>query len=696
MDYEDRVKRLKTDLVNTSGSIEKLRLKVQLTRFTHYLDVEESFRLTEELDGEVNRTQDEYTRGWHLYNQGWHDFERGDYLKAVDKFQKSYDYFCLLGELGDALDGKAAALGGMANSYNGYGDFDEALLLTLQAMDFSDKSGDARQAAISSQNIGYIYLSKGKYAPSREFLEQARVYFEESSESYMLLPIYLNIAATHHEEGNYDLCQEWLGRVVMNPTLKKNSHYYCVYHLDLARNLCMQKRYTEAEESVSKGMELADLNGFSARKEQLKFIRGQIFYEIGHHREAEALIRDVKSTRTDNLHLKKLELLSDIAEEQGNFSQALGIQKELFQEYKASHGPDDDLYINPRMKRLEDSHRRLHVISGIGKKITANLNVEQIGMSLKDSLSELMSVDVFSLGLLNEKELTFDVYLEGEERLAVAPIPRESRNSFGIWVVDHHHSLLINDVDREREYYLESHRRTLAKNEEEGKRIRSLIVIPLMIKKSPIGVMIIKSYEPGAYSLTDLNLLESLESFVAVALSNARRASELLKLSEVDFLTGLNNRRLLTKEFVRIAEICRRRESPVSLILLDIDHFKMVNDTYGHDKGDECLRQLSSLLRRSFGRPLDCPGRYGGEEFLIIMGDESKEKGQVLAEKLRVLVESCSYKRMPEDWRMTISLGGYTFYPRRHEELDFDLVAKKADESLYLAKQSGRNKCVWN
>ena len=162
----------------------------------------------------------------------------------------------------------------------------------------------------------------------------------------------------------------------------------------------------------------------------------------------------------------------------------------------------------------------------------------------------------------------------------------------------------------------------------------------------------------------------------------------LLELSNTDPLTGLFNRRYfmgaLEKEFQRAQRKC----GPLTLAILDIDHFKRVNDKYGHPQGDQVLMSLAAVVQGELRR-YDIIARYGGEEFIILLPETSPEEGIALAERLRAAVEKMALPDPMEKIRVTVSLGIST-YPADRITSVYDLI-READDALYRAKAGGRN-----
>lgn len=166
------------------------------------------------------------------------------------------------------------------------------------------------------------------------------------------------------------------------------------------------------------------------------------------------------------------------------------------------------------------------------------------------------------------------------------------------------------------------------------------------------------------------------------------RTHELQYLANFDELTGIYNRRKFNELFDSETERAKRYNQPLSLVLLDIDHFKMINDKYGHNEGDEVLKAIAEILRKHLRRS-DVYARWGGEEFIILMTHTSLDTAGQVAEKLRGLLCDVRYGNINEN--ISASFGVSSL----HTEEQITPLIKRADDALYDAKRNGRNRvCV--
>lgn len=163
----------------------------------------------------------------------------------------------------------------------------------------------------------------------------------------------------------------------------------------------------------------------------------------------------------------------------------------------------------------------------------------------------------------------------------------------------------------------------------------------------------------------------------------------LLELSHTDPLTGLNNRRSMMEALDIEFERSTRKHSPLSLLMLDIDHFKKINDTFGHQQGDAVLQTLATLLKEHL-RQYDLAARFGGEEFALILPETNEKDAGMVAERIRQSIEKMRLGDFPEEFCLTASIGVATS-PNEALAYPDDLI-READNALYLAKRSGRNR----
>jgi two-component system cell cycle response regulator len=218
----------------------------------------------------------------------------------------------------------------------------------------------------------------------------------------------------------------------------------------------------------------------------------------------------------------------------------------------------------------------------------------------------------------------------------------------------------------------------------------SLLVLPLVIHERALGTLILGAKRRHAFGDSVRPTLEVLASHLAVSLSNARMVHKLETMATTDGLTGLFNKRAMLECATQKIAAAARFDRKLAVLIADIDHFKKVNDTYGHDVGDMVIQALAEILKRQ-KRATDVVARFGGEEFVVLC-EQTHEKGaMLLAERIREELGKTSCRASQGLVSVTCSIGVATL-PEAGR--DWESLFRAADEALYVSKRSGRNRCT--
>lgn len=220
--------------------------------------------------------------------------------------------------------------------------------------------------------------------------------------------------------------------------------------------------------------------------------------------------------------------------------------------------------------------------------------------------------------------------------------------------------------------------------------VRSVVTLPLVSSERTLGVLLLYSPAPGAFSDRQTAYFTAVAKQLAIALENAQLFIKTRELSYRDPLTGLFNRRYFEEALEREVRRAIRYNLPLSLLMADIDHFKIYNDSQGHHQGDNVLKEVTARLMENT-RQVDIVARLGGEEFVVILPMTTKTHARLVAEKLRRSVEETKIagEEVLPGGRLTISLG-LAAYP---EDASYPTgLVQAADAALYAAKRKGRNR----
>jgi diguanylate cyclase (GGDEF)-like protein len=262
------------------------------------------------------------------------------------------------------------------------------------------------------------------------------------------------------------------------------------------------------------------------------------------------------------------------------------------------------------------------------------------------------------------------------------------------------HTVTVTDISADHEMAIQASISAL--------NLRSLMCVPLLSKQETLGVLYVDSQAAlQRFTESDLEVLVAIAGHAGVAIRNAllyeqtiQRAADLERTIEqyrtvnfeasTDELTGLRNRRFFETQAAQEMEISLRYNRPLSVIILDVDHFKRFNDLYGHATGDQVLQLVSQVLA-STCRGSDLPARWGGEEFVVLCPDTPAAGACDLAERLRDKVSQLQLTHAAGDSipRITISCGVASHRP---EHQNFHALVADADQALYRAKGQGRNR----
>lgn len=216
---------------------------------------------------------------------------------------------------------------------------------------------------------------------------------------------------------------------------------------------------------------------------------------------------------------------------------------------------------------------------------------------------------------------------------------------------------------------------------------RSAMLLPLSVMRKNYGFVRLESDQPHAFDTSDLRAVDLFATVTSLTLENIQLFEEIKNLAMHDGLTGLYTQRAfrlrLKDELLRAG----RSQSPLALVMCDIDLFKSYNDSYGHQAGDECLRSFSRVLL-NHTRPVDCVARYGGEEFTLILPNIVHSQAVELANRIRAAVAGEPFVYQGRGTRLSASFGVASF-PK--DAASQSQLIRVSDERLYLSKQRGRN-----
>ncbi len=330
--------------------------------------------------------------------------------------------------------------------------------------------------------------------------------------------------------------------------------------------------------------------------------------------------------------------------------------------------------------------KNLNVLRSTINAISTSIEIKEIVESAGNNLPNLF--DFTSFGVFWKEDLVLFLYQEESCPPSFAQeVVKNMMNVFSI--------LGEEPIDAER-IALQVEKRKLRPKQmmmDPKATLKSHLTLPLAVEGEILGCISLNSDQPNAFDAQDLQFLSVIGYQMAATLKHFQRFSSVKNMAIYDTLTGLYNRRYFEERLEVEAQKSFYSGAPISLVMVDIDFFKKVNDTFGHTEGDQVLCKISSLLKASV-RKKDTVARYGGEEFILILPEAGLEQSFVIAERIRQLVENTPFEVGRAQVNLTLSMGISNFPSHRVKSRE-ELV-KMADQALYDAKRGGRNKiCIF-
>ncbi len=321
------------------------------------------------------------------------------------------------------------------------------------------------------------------------------------------------------------------------------------------------------------------------------------------------------------------------------------------------------------------------------------LNLNSLGEMMRHVLADaknFFDLDTVGFCLIDEKgEIseyleTDGFYLKENKELKIIEDDKVLQDRFGY---SKHPYVGLYSEQKCAEFFLHAEQKPV-----------SVALIPLTRRGKYLGAMSLGSHHADRFEenmATDF--VKHLGSIVSVCLENNLNFETLRRTSLIDTLTGVNNRRFLEQRLGEEVDRAQRNLEPLSCFFLDIDFFKAVNDTYGHQAGDQVLLAIATGIKGQL-RNNDVLARYGGEEFVALLTNISDAKAQDIAERIRKTIENTVVENNDETIKVTISIGTATYLPGAErtsvsQEVAENLV-NNADKALYEAKHAGRNRVV--
>ncbi|HET9529430.1 MAG TPA: diguanylate cyclase [Blastocatellia bacterium] len=337
--------------------------------------------------------------------------------------------------------------------------------------------------------------------------------------------------------------------------------------------------------------------------------------------------------------------------------------------------------------QLESKKRSIAIFYEFLREVASSIDSQKVYISALRKLGEILKSERSSLMIFNEQsnELALEAAV-GASHEAEAPVRVKLGEPVSGAVLASGAAMLVHDASTDARVPQDKITRY---------RTKSFISYPITLGERKIGVINLTDRTDGsAYESEDLSFMEMIAPHIALLIDRTewhKKAEAFQRQSLTDALTGLPNRRYLEDRLFEEVERSKRYSTPLSFMLIDVDHFKRYNDIYGHTNADLVLVKTASILRRSV-RAIDMSARFAGDEFCIVLPETELAAAARIAERLRRAVNEAEYRSDEGELMgvVTLSIGVSSFSPSRQSPL---AIIETADRALYQAKTRGRN-CV--
>lgn len=638
------------------------------------------------------------TRAWAYYYLGWYYFDTSDYDKAAESFLNSNDIFEKLKN----KTGIVYACNGLTNIYCQIGQFKLANEWGLKGISLCEEINDRNALLTLLINTGINYIQMNYFKIAKEIFNNIKIMdfelnnIQKVSYNLAMAEIEINIG---DPKLAFDYIESTLGTVeqsVINNSMSE------IYKLKGMANIKL-KEYDVAEQEFIKSynfsneneliyekccamMELSKLHILVGRKQDAISVLNEVD-EICSSKELNILLRETynilyKIYKELNLPVEALEYLEkyvQIDDKMYDYE-----QNQLMAKMNAKH-----------TERVADQYKSLYskteLLSTIGQKIISNLNINSIIGIINEEINKLIETDYFGIAVYdNEKDQATYYFVSDVEQLSEIVHFKEFKNStFVEYCIKNKKDIIVSNKENEYKKYITVYPRSIVKID--GKDLKSMIYTPMIFNEKAVGLMTVQSFKENAFDINDLHTLKILANYAAIAIENAISYRKIEEIATYDHLTSFLTKYEITKLGEVIYKKYKENNMKFSVVMIDIDSFKKINDSFGHVYGDKALSLISKRIKKRI-RNTDYIGRYGGDEFLLICPDLGQQQAAEVAERIRTSIENGVFL-LGDGIRLnlTISLGV-------HECDDCDLsfmdVVKKADKCLYYAKESNRNTVI--
>lgn len=574
------------------------------------------------------------------------------------------------------------------------GERETAIRYAKIELNIAEALGEIQEIMRCKMNIGSLNIALENYETSIEFLNEVTSYYESTHNNILLCYCYFNLGEAYFESKNHKRAKELFYQALI--ISEKENEIIIVYHamLGLASMEKLSENYEEALNLLNKALKNIKLTENIQDEFKVVVEMVSVYKLMNQYKEALTIITRVEK------HIEKIEnkkVVMDFYKDKADVCHELDLLNLAYESltkylelYETEESKESCYSMNQLIQEEYNKNlERLNTIAMVGRELTMLSDIDQVLMNVKSELSKVLDLEVIGIGEIKDNTLHYNHYFIDGEKTANNSIPLDGKSNFATWCTQHRKPVIINNLEEEYSQYVDELKTVRKEINKKDSQIHSLMYAPLILNDEILGVFTIQSSRRDAYSSVEISVFQIIVDYVAIAVKNVSQKKSLEQLSIRDNLTQMYNRRGLMDFFENRVLENEDDVTEAAKIMLDLDHFKIINDTYGHLVGDLVLREVAKSIMAL--EDIDIrSGRLGGEEFGVIVVNKERTHVTEIAEKIRRDIEALEIVVNEEKIKVTTSVGVSCLTctePPTYHQLYFE-----ADHALYSAKEQGRNR----
>lgn len=627
---------------------------------------------------------------WMFYHLGFHYDEFGNFKKAIELHKTSKDIFMNCGN----KKGLAYAYNGLLSVYCQNGQYELANQVAIAAIDIAKELNDTKTLVKLLLNVSIIYTLDGSFKEANDLLNYIlKVYDIDNFSNFGKVVLYKTFAEVCIMLGNFTEGYKYLQ---IGFELNKNDHNVAASEMHKLLGIYYARigNQNAAEQEFTKACEISSSSGYLTEQSETLIEWAKCKFDYGSNSQAilylDKALNIAQEINIQRLVKKSSLLLYNYYNRNNNYKEALFNLEIYLKANSKIQELNNTSYIGKmninscknEINLNKIIHDKTEILFSIGQKILSTFDVKEMVSGVINDILKLIEADFFAVIVYDPERDEINVTkLEYGIIDVCEPIKLKDDSLFTAHCIKNKKAIVINDIRREYKKYV---------NEivEEGRGINkpiSIIYLPIMFKDEILGVVSVQSLKVNGYNDEDIKRLRMISNYIAVALKNASKYQKMEEAAVYDSLTGFLTKRELIKLGNMQIDKYKMTSTPFCILMIDIDDFKAVNDSYGHIVGDKVLKELGNKMSKLI-RSDDFIGRYGGDEFVLVCSNTKADTAYKIAERIRQTIDNTVFAcGNGINISISLSIGVHEY---DNDNMSFLKGIDAADAKMYICKNS--------